>query len=311
MIRFFKQNLFLKCISLFLALGLWLYVMNEQNPSITSSIDINLSVINAPAGYQILHKTDKITVKVKAPRSLFASIDSSDFKAYADLKDITEGTHIVPIHVKLPAGFQLLALSPEKVEFTVDKIIEKQIPIDLQLSGKPAADMVVAEIKQSTNTITVKGPRSQVNTIRRAVGYIGLDNNKEDFNVIVPLRAVNSNNKEVSDITLLNSTVKASIFMARGLTKKIVTIKPIADSDLPESYILDSLKASPDKVEITGNPEIISTVNSLNTEKISLQKLTGSATQTVKIAVPDGITVSNDSVAVTIKISEKKVDNKN
>ncbi len=311
MIRFFKQNLFLKCISLILALGLWLYVMNEQNPSITSSIDIGLSVINAPADYQILHKTDKITVKIKAPRSLFASIDSADFKAYADLKDIKEGTHVIPVHIKLPAGFQLLTLSPEKVEFNIDKIIEKKIPIDLQLSGKPAADMVVAEIKQSANSITVKGPRSQINTVRRAVGYIGLDNNKEDFNVIVPLRAVNSSNKEVSDITLINSTVKANIFMARGLTKKIVGIKPVADSDLPENYVLDSLKASPDKVEITGNPEIISTVNSLDTEKMSLKKLTGSTTQTVKIAVPDGITVSNDSVAVTIKVSEKKVTKEN
>ncbi|WP_196594418.1 CdaR family protein [Pectinatus sottacetonis] len=308
MIKLFKHNLILKCISLFLALGLWLYVMNEQNPSITSSITIDLSVINAPGDYQILHNNDKINLKVKAPRSLFASINSSDFKAYVDLKNAKEGTEALPVHIQIPKGFELLSSTPLKVSFTLNKIIEKSIPVDLILSGQPANGMVVAKVKQSADTIVVKGPRPEINNIRRAVGYIGLDNNKEDFKVIVPLRAINSNNKEVSDVTLLTPTVNADISLARGLTRKVVTIKPIAGSDLPDRYVLDALKAYPDKVEITGDPKVISTVNFLDTESISLKDISSSQKKAVKIAIPEGITVSNDTVTVDIKISPKKTD---
>ena len=79
MMKLLRQNLVLKCISLFLALGLWLYVMNEQNPSITDTVTVSLSVINAPDGYQIHHDSDSVKLHIKAPRSLFAAVDNSDF----------------------------------------------------------------------------------------------------------------------------------------------------------------------------------------------------------------------------------------
>ncbi len=308
MMKLLRQNLVLKCISLFLALGLWLYVMNEQNPSITDTVTVSLSVINAPDGYQIHHDSDSVKLHIKAPRSLFANVDNSDFKAYVDLNNVEEGTQSLPVHVQIPAGFELVSSSPGKVSFTIDKIIQKQVPVDLILSGKPADGMVVANVKQSADTITVEGPRSQVNAVRRAVGYIGLDNNKDDFTVIVPLRAVGDDNKEVSNVSLLTATVNANISLARGLTKKVVTIKPITGSDLPNEYTLDSIKASPDKIEITGDPQAISSVNFLDTEEISLAKVTDSGQKTVKIIIPNGITVSKDTVSVDIKISTKKND---
>lgn len=308
MINLLRQNLFLKCISLLLALGLWLYVMNEQNPSITNSVSVQLSIINAPDGYQIHHDNDTIKIRLKAPRSAFASVDNSDFKAYVDLTDVKEGEQTLPVHIQLPAGFELLGSSPENIKFVVDKIIQKQIPVDLVLSGKPADDMVVASTKQSADTIVVRGPRTQVDAVRRAIGYIGLDNNKDDFTVIVPLRAVDGDNKDVSNVTLLSSTVNASITLAHGLTRKIVTVKPLANSDLPAEYTLDSLKATPDKVEITGNPQIISTINYLDTEKFSLGKITASGDQTVNLLIPQGVTASTNTVTVSIKISEKKLD---
>ena len=308
MMKMLRQNLILKCLCLLLALGLWLYVMNEQNPSITNTVTVSLSVINAPDGYQIHHDEDTVKLKVKAPRTLFASIDNSDFKAYVDLKNVEEGTQTLPVHIQMPSGFELLSTTPEKINFTIDKIIQKQIPVDLLLSGKPADDMVVSNVKQSADTIVVRGPRSQVDTVRRAVGYIGLDGNKEDFTVIVPLRAVNDNNKEVADVTLLSPTVNANIALARGLIKKVVSIKPITDSDLPADYVLDSVKTTPDKILITGDPQVISTVNFLDTEKIALAKMTSSGQKTVKLVIPDGITVSKDTVDVTITVSAKKLD---
>lgn len=308
MINFFRKNLFLKCLSLLLALGLWLYVMNQQNPSITSSVTVQLSVINAPDGYQIHHDKDNIKLVLKAPRASFASVDNTDFKAYVDLADIKEGQQDMTVHVQLPSGFELVNYSPESVKFVVDKIIQKQIPVDLMFSGKPAADMVVASVKQSADTIVVKGPRSQIDKVSKAVGYIGLDGNKDDFTVIVPLRAVDNDGKEVSDVTLLTSTLNASVTLAGGINKKTVSITPVAGSDLPDGYVLDSIKAIPDKIEIKGDPQVIATINSLNTAKISLAKMTASGSQTVNLEIPDGVTIQTKTVDVDITVSEKKLD---
>ncbi len=306
MIKMLRHNFIIKFISLFLAIGLWLYVMNEQNPSITNTFTVPLSVINAPDECQILHNEDSIRIRVKAPRSLFTAFDNTNIKAYVDLKNAKEGTHLETVHIKLPAGFELLSYSPEKVSFTINKVIQKSVPIDLILSGKPNSDMVVASVKQSMGSVIVEGPRNQIDTVRRAIGYIGLDGNKEDFSVIVPLRPMNDNNKEVSGVTLLNPTVNASIYLARGLTKKFVAIKPLIDSDLPKGYSIDSLSVSPAKIEISGNPQAISTINSLDTQKIPLNNVTSSCQKAVRLSLPKGITVANDLVEVDIKISKKR-----
>ncbi len=300
MIKFLKQNFIIKCISLFLALGLWLYVMNEEDPAYTTNESVHISIVNAPNNYQILHNTDTINIKIRAPRSLFANLDSSNIKATVNLKNITEGTHDLPVTVKLPTGFDLVSYSPETVHFSINKIITKTVPVDLILSGKPANDLVVTNIKQSFSHIDIEGPRPQINTVNHVVGYIGLDGNTEDFSVIVPLRAVNKNGVEVDGVNLPKNTVNASIYFARGLNKKTVSIRPTFSSDLPEGLSIDDFSILPSQIEITGNPKIISTINFINTDRIPLNALQ-KGDVTVKLDLPTGITSNNKTVTISRK----------
>lgn len=100
--------------------------------------------------------------------------------------------------------------------------------------------------------------------------------------------------------------------MAKGLNKKIIDIKPTLMSDLPMGYILKSVKVEPEKIEVSGNPDIIGNMTYLSTENISLANVTKSTKQTVNLIVPEDINVPNQEVTVWIEIEtkENKTDNK-
>ena len=66
-----QHNLPIKIAALIVAVVLWLYVMNDQNPAIDGSYQVPVTIENAPEGYQLGSDTDKVTIRVRGPRSLF------------------------------------------------------------------------------------------------------------------------------------------------------------------------------------------------------------------------------------------------
>ena len=305
MISFFRKNLPEKCLALVVAIGCWIFVMNDQNPQIENTYTVPISITNAPEGYQISKDVENVKMRVRAPRSLFSNIDETNFKAYVDLNGVDSGMQELQIQTVLPSGLELVSLGPTKITLNVDKIEQKQVPVRLNLSGIPGDGKVVASVDQSLQDITVEGPVSILNQVTAAVGYIGVNGNTENFSVTVPLIAVNDKDKEIEGIHLLPKTVDVSIILARGLNTKVIDIKPTLMSDLPNDYILKSVRVEPEKIEVSGNIDIIGNMTYLSTENISLAEMSAPTKKTVKLVIPDGVTASVQEAVVTVEITKK------
>lgn len=301
----FQRNLPAKIIALLIAVVLWFFVMNEQNPLIDGSFTVALNVVNAPDGCKITRSDDQIKIKVRGSRSLFVAATSSEFKAYIDLNGAAEGKIDAKVQTVLPQGFELISASPEAVTVTIDKIIQKQVQADLIVTGATAPGTTVAHISQSADTVMIEGPRTAINEVTHVVGYVGLSGNNTDFSLDVPLTAVNSDGREVDGVKVDPQTVAASVQLARGLTKKIVSIKPVFTGELPVGYGMGSARLDPSKIEIAGEDSAIHSLDAINTEKISLVGMTKSGKKTVKLELPPGVTVTNKEVVVTIEITKK------
>ena len=120
-----QHNLPAKILALVIAVILWGYVMNDQNPSIESTYTVQLDVVNAPEGYKITKDAASVKLRVRGPRLLFVSASESDFKAYVDLSKVEEGKHAVKVQTVLPQGFELVEAKPDMVTFTLDRIVQK------------------------------------------------------------------------------------------------------------------------------------------------------------------------------------------
>ena len=294
-----QHNLPAKILALVIAVILWGYIMNDQNPSIESTYTVQLDVVNAPEGYKITKDAASVKLRVRGPRSLFVSASESDFKAYVDLSKVEEGKHAVKVQTVLPQGFELVEAKPDTVTFTLDRIVQKKMKAEFIVTGATAPGTTVAHIEPSVETVTIEGAASDIKEVTRVIGYVGLAGNGDDFSLKVPLTAINADGREVAGVTV-------SVQLARGLMKKIVTVKPVLGDGLASGYEVSSVKTDPVKIEVAGPENILSKLTSIETQKISLDGLTKTTDENVQLAPPDGVTVTNNSVTVHIEIKAKK-----
>ena len=165
----------------------------------------------------------------------------------------------------------------------------------------------MAKVNQASSKVVIEGPESAVNEVDRVIGYIGLNgNNDSDFALQVPLTPINVDGREVQGVTVNPTSMYVTVQMARGLRTKIVTVKPALTGSLNGELELVSAKVDPVKIEIAGDEAKTSTVSSLSTEPISLADVTKNMDKTVKLILPDGVTVTNPDVVVHLVVKAKE-----
>jgi YbbR domain-containing protein len=302
-----QRNWAAKIASVFVAVILWGYVMNDQNPSTEGSFTAQVQLVNVPEGYKVTKGEDTVKITVRGVRSLFVNNNDVDFHAYVDLRGAEAGTNLYKIRVDMPQGFDLVDVYPDSMEVTLDPIVQRKVRADISVNGSPASGVTVASVTQASDEVTIEGPSSLVNEVDRLIGYVGLTSkNESDFSLQVPLTAINADGREVSGLTIQPATMYVAVQMARGLTKKIVTITPVPGDDLDSRLELVAIKPEPLQIEIAGAENVIANLKSINTEKISLADVYKNTNKTVKLEIPPGVTVTNHDVLAHIVVKTKK-----
>ena len=297
-----QHNLPVKIAALIVAVVLWLYVMNDQNPAIDGSYTVPVTIENAPNGYLMNAADDTVTIRVRGSRSLFVSADASDFHARVNLSDFIEGDKLYAVETVIPYGFELVNVSPDKIDVNLDRMVQKTFKAALTVGGSPASGFTVDKVTQENEAVTVEGPRSLVNQVAHIAGHINLSGQSSDYTATVPLFALNSDGREVAGITLTPSATEISVKLVRGLTRKVVEVQAHPQSDLAPNLKLEGVTVEPARIEIAGTEDVVSKITSIGTEEFSLAQVRETEKRQVKLVLPAGVTAADSNVTVEIKV---------
>lgn len=304
----FRHNLPAKILALLGAVILWFFVMNDQNPSVNSTFTVPVYTINGPDGYTVKLKPRDVTVKVKAPRASFTAAKPEDFKAYVDLEEAVEGTNKLRVRTVVPQGFEVVDISDETIEVTMEALIEKQLSVNVQITGNTGAHSALEKIVPEKENIKVTGPRSNVARVSHVVGYLNLANNTADFTMKVKLNPVDMDGNIVDGVTLSFKEMDVTAKILSGVDKKIVSIKPVYSGVPEQNYMVAVTSAQPDRVEITGKTEVLEKLSEILTDTIAVDGANADIVKDVNLVLPDGIISPSQKVKVKIQIKKRNSD---
>lgn len=297
-----QRNKLKKIVALVLSTALWFFVMGSQDPVINGSYDVPITMMNVSSKYKALYKEEEIRVKLSAPRSFFVDYSASSIRAFANMANYSEGEYDVPIETTYPKGFELEGVSPEKIHVQLDPFIEKQIPAELIMTGTPAKDSVVTALEKSSNNLTLIGSKTAVESVKRAIGYIGLNGNAETFDIPVPMTAIDEDGREVSGVRVAPSVITVTVEIEQELTTKIVPVN--VNITPPAGREISRINFMPEVVEITGGEEALSGVSYVETAAVEMPAGENKFTGVVKLVVPEGVVINVDEVNVTAELKE-------
>ena len=298
----FSRNKLQKFIALVMATALWFYVMSSQDPVISSSYTVPVAVVNAPREYDITVEDEPIKVKLSAPRSYFIDYSDKDVRATIDVANLTEGEYDLAVEASYPKGFEMQEIYPNTLHVKLEPYIDKQIAAEVIVNGATVPDAVVKGVAKSLDNLTVIGAKSNVEKVQRVIGYVGLTNNENDFELQVPMTAIDADGREVKGVRVVPASITVKVDLETGVQKKVVPVK--ADITVPTGKEFSKVTVSPEQIEIAGKEEVIKTVEAIHTAPLTLPALKDDFHGTLKLVVPEGVTIQIDKVTVTAELKK-------
>ncbi len=296
------KNITTKVLALILAVVLWLYVTNEQNPPVEASVSVPLEVRGVSDTLVAVDMPDAVRVKVRGPRSITAVLTPQDLKAYVDIKGANEGRHVVRVHALVPTSLEFIEVQPDKLTVRVDSKASRTLPVEIRVTGTATAGTVVAKATLNPQQVTVEGPRATVDSVDRVILPLDLTGRSADFTAQLAPLLVNRDGRAVEGVTVTPNRIGVAANLAKGVDKKTVDIKTIIYGDMAPGNVLKSVVTTPVRVELSGDAKELEKVDFVYTEPISVAGINRDTEKEVKLQIKEGLVASQAAVMVKISV---------
>lgn len=183
--RIFIEDWSLKLLSLAIAIVLWLLVTGQNQP-VTAHLNVQLNFIR-PQSLEISNDPPRtVDVMLTGSRNKLDDLTSLDLVATVDLMDQRSGERVVRLadraQISLPQGIKVDGYQPSAVPIRLEEIVDRQVPVEPKLEGKPADGFEVYAVLPNKGSVSVRGPESHVNALQKVLTEsIWLAGHKESF----------------------------------------------------------------------------------------------------------------------------------
>lgn len=304
-----KQNQFIVKISCILAsFCLWLYIYNVVSPI------KNYKVRNVPVELINVDEIEKsnlalvsdqkfyVTLSLRGTASEVHKATPDKFRVVADMSKyvLKKGEVNIPVKVvQSPKNVNVENSETLFVTIKLDELSEKSVPVKVNMVGEPKDGYYAFDPELDQTQATVSGPlksTEQVSFVEASGDIQGVD---KDTKMTLFLKAFDSDGNVIDGVKINPKSVEVTIPIKKV---KTVGIKINTMGNVDENK-LKSLTCDPDKLQICGDEDIISKIDSLETEQIDLSEINQSKTIESKVRVPDGVKLINSSGKVSIRVS--------
>ena len=262
--KLFIEDWSLKLLSLAIALVLWLLVTGQNQP-VTAHVNVQLNFIR-PQSLEISNDPPRtVDVMLTGSRNKLDDLTSLDLVATVDISDQRSGERVLRLadkaQIALPQGVKIDGFQPSAIPVRLEPIIERQVPIEAKLEGKPADGYEVYSAQPNKGSVTLRGPESRVAALPKVpTESIWLAGHKESFvatNVAV----------DVPDpkVDVVDPVVNVAVEIGEHRVEKSFSSVPATGTDgqrvqpatasvtlLGPASMLDSLKAEELKIVVDG-----------------------------------------------------------
>ena len=265
------SNLFLKVISLGIAVLIWLVVMNINDAEKTEGYPVGVQLINTEVitengkVFRVVEGTDLVNVRVRARKSVLDTLKASDFVLTADMRKDLQYNNMVGITVECKNKSinvaEQVTLSRRNVEVSIEDSATEQFQVHVRKHGQENEGLVVGGLIPEQTIIKITGPVSLVQRIAVVEAVVDVTGIPATTVRTCDLKIFDSAGGEIDD-TYLNYIGKTDgIDVTVSLLKtKTVPLKFSYSGTPAENYAVKGISYKPETIEIAGTETVLSSI---------------------------------------------------
>lgn len=175
--RTWKKNykdIMLKLVSL--ALGILVWFLAVGTDQMDTSLRIPIEVLNLPKNLVIYNQYQKeISVTLRGPRGIIQEVRNRPPALSLDLSKAEPDTIVLnteTLAFPLPSGISIVRMQPASITLSIDKLVEREIPITAVTEGYVADGYILQEVSLNPENILVSGPESLISQEQTLKTYV-------------------------------------------------------------------------------------------------------------------------------------------
>lgn len=302
--------------SLLLAILLAAYVLSIKNYSNSNSSNQYSSLVtekketvSVPLTYQynsddyvIVGGASTVSVNLQGSSALVtAAKNHNDISASADLRGLGVGQHTVNVALAGVSSSLSATASPQTVTVTLAEKNSAKKDVKVQYdSSKLASGYSVTDTSTDVKSVTVIGPKENVD----AVSYVGADvdldkNTKSNVSQSAKLTAYDKNGDPVQ-VSLSQSKANVKLTVAQSDSASSTKSVKLAAQATAGNLSNFDISFDPSTVTITGSSDTLNSIDSLPVS-LDLSNISSKTSTSVSLDKPSGVDqLSVQKVTVTI-----------
>ena len=324
--RLLENNKFVLLLSVILAFAAWIYITATAAPeseATISGITVNIPTENSAVGelgLDIISEIDTVSAKIKGPAYVVSGLSTEDISVTANLSNVTEAGNFrldlraTKRSTNVSNEYEIVSISPSSINVTFDYIDTKQFSVIAKANGASAVEGLSAEDAIVANslfsTISVKGPRKEIEKISKVVATADVNSVLDKTSTFTAnLSLLDADNKELNKEKYTILSADEQPINKIEITVPILKLKQVplktqfvnAPAAYSTKHISHSLSIS--SILISGAPEIIDTISSVNLSAIDFDSISNeNYVFDASIILPEGVKCADniDTVQVTI-----------
>lgn len=270
-----ENNLALKIFALVIAVGMWLFVNNVDDPVVTARYSVKVTVQNenyvydAGKTYQIEEDARTVTVLIRGRESVVQN--RSDLVVYANLseiQDINTTSTYVPVTFREVSGIALedVEIFPKVIPIRIEDSAQKEFAVNVVTSGNPDENYEIGERASDPEIVTIQGPESiieKINTVQANVQLNG--ESSKTVKKTVQLDVIDKNGDVLTDdLEYLNFDIgnerQVTVTLTLWEIREGVRLEASYTGEPANGYQVSRVTLTPNTISVAGSDAALETL---------------------------------------------------
>ena len=314
------DNLFLKILSVGIAVLIWLVVMNINDAEKTKVFSKSVKLINTDVitengkVFRVVEGTDYVNVRVRTRKSVIDELSADDFIVTADMqKDLKLNNTLVGISVECKNRNvkvdEHVTLSRSNVEVSIEDSATEQFQVHVRKVGTENDGLVVGSLIPEQTIIKITGPISLVQRIKTVEAPVDVTGIPVTSVRTCELKLYDGLGGEI-DNTYLNYVGKADGInvTVSMLNTKTVPLKFSYSGTPAENYVVKDISYKPETIEIAGTGSVLSGISrwEIPAEAVNVDGIDDELQLVVDLTeyLPPGVVLKDEEASTVLVIVE-------
>lgn len=301
-------------LSILIAVLLWFYVVNVENPVGETTIPAVPVIVQggdvlAEKGLMVTELSrDTLNLKAVGKRKTFLKLYKSNMALTLDVSGIGEvGEYkiigkVTPDFLRTDASVTITERDNFFITVIVKKRESREVPVMGEFHGSLASGFDADDIKVSPRTIEVSGPEDLMQRLSHAVVLISGENIKETIRQEASFVIVDQSGNVVEQESLLcqTKTVEAVLPVVK-LHEIPITVQIKSGGGAETSDV--QVTITPAVVQLSGPEERLAGIGEISLGEIDLAEIFTNKSKIYQIEIPEGLTCRSEETQANVSIN--------